>query len=208
MVPRERIELSRSQASRDFESRASTSSAIWASSIRPNLLDLNSKDSRGIKTLQYFTEEIGSNKIRVRLSQMISEDSEVALQNLSALLTEAQEIFFDFKGVQGINSLGIRAWVVFIRKLKDKKTYYEECPPVIINQINMISNFRGSSEILSFYTNYVCSCQKNKSLLILKESLKNAEGKYDVPQAPQCPCGKETMETEEIEDEYLAFLNP
>ncbi len=145
---------------------------------------------------------------QIALMGVINEDSDLELQKLQAIIQElgSSLVAFNFAEVRGINSLGVRAWIQFLRRLEVSKTrvHFEACPPEVVMQINMVPNFLSTAKVVSFYANYVCeSCNTNSAQLI---SCGDA-GSSAIPQPPACPqCGT-TMETEELEDEYFAFLS-
>jgi anti-anti-sigma regulatory factor len=142
----------------------------------------------------------------VYLSGVINEDSEIPLKDATQSLEGATTVCFNFKDVQSVNSLGVRAWVTFLRGVEsaaERQVYFYECVPDVIMQINMIPSFVGKAQIASFYVNYV-SPATNKTHKILIETA-NLEPQA-IPPAPNCPETGTPMETEELEEEYFAFL--
>ena len=64
----------------------------------------------------------------VSLIGVINEDSELSFKNLFQELKDDKKITFNFSQVKSINSLGVRAWVSFLRSLEDGKTIlFSEC---------------------------------------------------------------------------------
>lgn len=142
----------------------------------------------------------------VYLAGVINEDSEIPLKDATQGLEGATTVCFNFKKVQSVNSLGVRAWVTFLRGIEavaERQVYFYECVPDVIMQINMIPSFVGKAQIASFYVNYV-SPATNKTHKILIET-GNLEPQT-IPPAPNCPETGTPMETEELEEEYFAFL--
>ena len=79
---------------------------------------------------------------------------------------------------------------------------FKECTPDVIMQVNMIPSFAGNAKIESFYCNYICeTCDNTETVLLEVEKLP----KNELPTSYGCECGAE-MVTEELEDEYFAFL--
>ncbi|RDB36214.1 hypothetical protein [Spirobacillus cienkowskii] len=140
----------------------------------------------------------------VNLVGVINEDSELSFKNLSAELKEEKKINFNFSQVKSINSLGVRAWVSFLRSLEEGRSIvFSECPPDIIMQINMIPSFLGKATISSFYVNYICeTCNKEEKKLFETSTLPPKT----YPPVPKCENGDCGMQTEELEDEYFVFL--
>ncbi len=140
----------------------------------------------------------------VQLSGPINEESEVHLKNL---LTQAgKNVSINFAQVTNVNSCGVRSWINFIRDFqKDRTVSFEQCTPEIINQINMIPNFRGAAVILSAFGDYTCAKCNNKAHVLLKKGEKLPQ---TVDAAPTIACDKcnNTMELDELEEEYFAFV--
>ena len=103
----------------------------------------------------------------VSLIGVINEDSELSFKNLFQELKDDKKITFNFSQVKSINSLGVRAWVSFLRSLEDGKTIlFSECTTDIIMQINMIPSFLGKASVSSFFVNYICEvCNKEEKKL-------------------------------------------
>lgn len=140
----------------------------------------------------------------VSLVGVINEDAELALKKLASDLAEQKTVCFNFAHVKTINSLGVRAWVTFLRTVEEnRQIYFVECVPDVIMQINMIPSFQARAIIKSFYVNYVSPATgKTHRVLIESDSLPPKT----MPTPPDCPDSNEPMETEELEEEYFAFL--
>ena len=149
-----------------------------------------------------ITEQSGA--AVVALAGAINEDAELNLQALTKELAGKAKVVFNFANVKSINSLGVRAWVMFLRGLDDgREIAFNECPPDVIMQINMIPSFLGRARVASFFTNYICeNCDFTQKILIDTTALKPKT----LPQPQACPKCKAEMETEELEEEYFAFL--
>lgn len=139
--------------------------------------------------------------LTVKLHGIIDEDAN--FKNINE--TKASLIVMDFSGISMINSCGIREWINFISQLSvQSKMIYQNCPQIIIEQINMVHGFfRPGSVIESFYAPYFCeSCDTESKILLKSEEVKSQE-------APQvkCPnCGASPMEFDAIEAQYFNFL--
>jgi len=136
----------------------------------------------------------------------INEDAEV---HLGSLLTNlGKKVIINFGQVSNVNSCGVRAWINFVRDLqKDRKLIFEECTPEIINQINMIPNFRGNAEISSLYGGFSCgSCGNHKNVLFKKGGNLPASISDGLPPV-NCDKCNNAMELEELEEEYFAWMD-
>lgn len=86
-------------------------------------------------------------------------------ENAAKVLSEClpamgKEVSIDFGKVEYFNSLGIRAWVNFLRNLLDgRKVSYINCPMDFVQQIGMLPFLSKGVTILSFYVDFSCeSC--------------------------------------------------
>ena len=129
-----------------------------------------------------------------------------------ALYDEVKEqtgpLCFNFKEVLSINSTAIRNWVNFINELKHLKISYEECPPLIVRQMNMVPSFKGHANIRSVQLPYACEKCDFESLINYEgEGLKSPVS--NLPSGMVCEnCKKGKLEFDESIEEYFAFLEP
>lgn len=148
-----------------------------------------------------INKQIHQDELHVELIGAIDEDAD--FKELTGL--EQKDVSFDFGQVIMINSCGIREWIRFLEKIPPRTTIiYENCPQIIIEQINMVHGFfRPGAVISSFYAPYFCeSCHKEAKIHLKSEQVKNRKA----PKV-ECPhCGKEEMEFDAIEAQYFAFL--
>jgi ABC-type transporter Mla MlaB component len=128
---------------------------------------------------------------------------------LSALIPELRgQVRFDLQGITRINSSGLRTWVNFIRcACGHAQVTLARCSRPIVDQLNMIYNFRGSAAIESFYAPYICEqCQlETEKLLDVSEQVR--AGKVLPPPSVKCPeCGS-PQEFDDLPERYLQFLS-
>jgi hypothetical protein len=109
----------------------------------------------------------------------------------------------ELSGISRINSCGVREWVNFMRSLPPEcEVELDRCPPSVVAQLNMISNFAGSARILSVQAPYVCEACGNEENVLLTVT----PGVSPEIGARRCrSCGGE-MEFDDIQDSYFAFL--
>lgn len=140
----------------------------------------------------------------VQIVGPINEETEVQLTQLGAKL--GKQVVFNFKQVSAINSLGVRAWVNFIRVVAAERTLvFEECSPEIVNQINMIPNFKANAQIRSVYGTFFCgSCSHQQNELFEAGKTLPKGGDIKLPPVKCQKCGS-AMEFEEVEDAFFAF---
>jgi hypothetical protein len=121
--------------------------------------------------------------------------------DLSPLSTAAGNFTINFKGIERINSCGVREWVNLLRKLSQTTFAYEECPLVIVKQLNSVPDFLGKAKVVSFYAPYYSEADDSEELKLLKPSdvvqgqppsFKNAKG--------------EALKFDDIPAQYFSFL--
>ena len=136
----------------------------------------------------------------------INEDSEVHLAPLVQQL--GPNVIVNFRQVEYVNSCGVRSWINFLRDMeKGRKVIFEECTPEIVNQVNMIPNFKGSAHIKSVYGSYACdNCDHHQWQLFEEGRNLPANLSEGLPEV-KCEKCKSEMEMEELEDEFFAWLS-
>lgn len=146
---------------------------------------------------------------RFKFEQVIKGDSKIVMlkgaidedTDFSPLAKLGDSLTFNFKGIEGINSLGVRAWVNFVKSISDKELFFEECPPIIVRQMNMIPSFVGTAKVLSVYVPYICdSCDSETLVLVNHDQFKT------VAETATCEsCKKGEMEFDGQPEQYFAF---
>lgn len=141
--------------------------------------------------------------VEVTLDGIIDEDSDLA-----PVFAEGEgALRVNFRGVQRINSCGVREWVNALKKGGSGRTIeFVECSVAIVEQFNMIANFAGAGRIISFLAPYVCEdCDiEEEKLLLVGEHFPDPDDLV----APGFPCGNcgNPMEFDDDEDEYFQFI--
>lgn len=137
--------------------------------------------------------------INALLEGQINEDSDfTSFENL-----KGDKLILNLRNVTHINSCGIRDWVEIQKKYFNfSKVIYQECPQVIIEQMNIVSGFiHANGEIESFYAPYYNE-EKDEEVKILltpsEVSNSKAPSKKDAD-------GNE-LEFDDIEIQYFSFL--
>lgn len=145
--------------------------------------------------------ELAESSTRIALSGELSEESD-----FSVMLGQARRtMVLDLGSVARVNSCGIREWLEFVRAVEAKNVdlVLECCPPGIVAQLNMISNFTGMrGSVRSVFAPYYCNgCDGEHQVLIdLPKS-----GEVELDEGPPCPVCGSLMEFEDIPETYLQF---
>lgn len=134
----------------------------------------------------------------------INEESEIHFAKLSENL--GKNVVINFKQVSYINSLGVRSWINFMRDLGNRKITFQECTPEIVNQINMIPNFKGNADIESVYGTFFCDdCGKSQEELFESGKTLPTSEDFKLPTVNCKNCGAKDIEFEEVEEAFFAF---
>ncbi len=142
--------------------------------------------------------------IIVKLTGSIDEDSR--LERLAADLKKtAAPLRFDLSGVKRINSCGVREWVNFMRSIpKTTDVVLENCAPIVVAQINMISNFAGHAKVASVKAPFVCEACGYEE----EATINVVPGSRPQFQSRACPkCGKPRLIFDDLEESYFAFMS-
>src|SRR5579859_535081 len=107
-------------------------------------------------------------------------EGEVVCLHLSGVVDERYEAkalldamapvsVLDLEGVTRITSFGVRQWSEAMKTLPShlKHLYLVRCPPSFVDQLNMVLNFGGRSEVLSTNCIYFCEeCQEEREVRV------------------------------------------
>jgi serine/threonine protein kinase len=123
--------------------------------------------------------------VYIQLSGIVDEKFDAA-----RLLREMAPLtVLDVSGIRRITSFGVRQWSEAMKALPTtvKHLYLLRCPPVFVDQLNMVLNFGGRAEVVSANAVYVCEkCGKESQVLLdlLADRAAIAGG-----QLPEAQCG-------------------
>jgi serine/threonine protein kinase len=113
----------------------------------------------------------------------------------------------DLEGITRITSFGVRQWSEAMKTLPPqlKHLYLVRCPPSFVDQLNMVLNFGGRSEVLSTNVIYFCEeCQEEREVRVdvLANRAQIVNGQ--VP-AAICPTCKKPLVLDEDPQQYFRF---
>lgn len=142
-----------------------------------------------------------------------SSDIERQTLVLSGVIDENADLTFlekltrptrlNLRHVRRLNSYGVRAWIEAIRKVPEH-IFLElvECPPSVVDQINMVAGFAGRGRIVSFFAPMVCEgCGHEQDQLFTVADFRVLG---HLPQA-LCPKCQRVMQVDDLEEQYLLF---
>lgn len=116
------------------------------------------------------------------------------------------ELQVSCKGVTRINSVGVKLWIQYFSALRKAKVSlrFTECPPILVQQMNMISNFALAAEVSSLYVPF--SCEKCGTELVgLFNTPDIQKLNFEIPALKCTKCGG-SAEFDDVPAEYFAFL--
>ncbi len=133
----------------------------------------------------------------------------VLLERMRALASEIDTVQFDLGSVTGLNSCGVREWIILMERMPNtlSRVFSKVCG-TFIEQVNMVPSMlgRGAWKMLSFEAPYACGpCGKDYQTTLDPSMIKPKDGKFRAPavNCPKCGC---KMEFDWIEEEYFSFL--
>src|SRR6185503_17072518 len=108
-----------------------------------------------------------------------------------------------------MTSFGVRQWLKGMDALPKTVTdlYLLGCPTFFVDQLNMVLNFGGSSEVLTVVAPYTCpSCgvESGEVIDVLAERANLAKG--GVPEKECARCGAK-LEFDETPESYFSFVS-
>lgn len=142
---------------------------------------------------------------RIVLSGRLDESAPVSER---AAAWSAEQVTLDTAEVTFINSIGVREWLRLLRGLGERgaRVRLERCAEVLIEQINMIPDARGTADVISFHAPYLCPGCGLEASMLLEVGEHRAEMARMAAPPRQCPdCGK-PMELYEVPEKFFSFL--
>lgn len=147
-----------------------------------------------------------SDHIRIRFPDRIDEDT--VFPDVFSGAAEGADLVIDFKGLETINSPGVRGWVEWVRNFgPEKRVEMVNCPPCIVDQLNLMCEFLPEGALIrSFDVLYFCpECDRERTVLF-ERGRDFSAGAVDVKSDLPCPqCGGR-MDLDVIESQYFWFI--
>lgn len=144
----------------------------------------------------------GGSAWKVTVAGNIDEDVDFAPHSLDG----APQVQFFLGDVKSINSCGIREWIKWVNTAGPAKVEYNDCPKVIVDQINMVQGFLPSAgRVLSFFVPYYSDDSGSEKSVLFKVGQEFDEsGNIKAPEVKD-EAGKD-MEMDVVEAKYFKFL--
>ena len=109
---------------------------------------------------------------------------------------------FECSQVKKINSNGVKSWISFFSKLPSSTTL-EKLSPVLVEQLNSLSNFAGNAQVKSVQVPFACTQCKKETIqsMTIGELKQNPE-----PDPIFCSHCHGRAEFDDLPEEYFCFL--
>jgi anti-anti-sigma regulatory factor len=176
---------------------------------------------RGDQTIVGCSFENVDEVARARLARLVQweivEDTEKTRVVIKGDITEATNfvdllpvmvgrVDFDLSQVTYMNSLGVRAWVEFLRDAPIQGYELHACSVSFVLQASLSDSVLGRGTVTSFFAPYICeSCEHEEERLL--QSAAVLAGPDNSPPTFTCVnCGGQ-LTLDDLPQRYLAFLN-
>lgn len=141
-------------------------------------------------------------KLSIQLAGTIDEDVDFNQYSIAG----SGQIDFELGGIKSINSCGIREWIKWIGTAASAKINFNQCPKVIVDQINMVDGFLPSNaKVQSFFVPYYNDDSGEEKTVLFRYGQEFKEGQVTPPAAVKDAQGNE-MEMDVIEAKYFKFI--
>ncbi|MNJ94676.1 hypothetical protein D3C87_123780 [compost metagenome] len=141
-------------------------------------------------------------KLVVNMAGTIDEDVDFAQFNLGG----NPQVEIELSGLKSINSCGIREWIKWMGSAGGAQITFNNCPKVIVDQINMVDGFLPSTgKVMSFYVPYYNDDSGSEKNVLFKYGTEFTDSEVNPPAAVKDEDGNE-MEMDVIESKYFKFI--
>ncbi|MFN7903925.1 MAG: hypothetical protein ACK5P5_01965 [Pseudobdellovibrionaceae bacterium] len=146
-------------------------------------------------------EQAGA-QIKMKLIGIIDED--VDFKEFS--IAQASDLLIDLQDLKSINSCGIREWIKWLGENSSGKIQMQNCPKVIVDQINMVEGFLPKNgKVVSFYVPYFNEDSGSEKNVLFRHGTEFTEAGVNPP-AEVKDEGGQAMEMDVIESKYFKFI--
>lgn len=143
-----------------------------------------------------------ADKLTVQIAGTIDEDVDFSQFNLAG----SPKIDIELSGLKSINSCGIREWIKWMGTAGAAQISFNNCPKVIVDQINMVDGFLPTSaKVNSFYVPYYNDDSGSEKNVLFRYGTEFSEGSVTPPASVKDEEGND-MEMDVIESKYFKFL--
>ncbi|HTE55047.1 MAG TPA: STAS domain-containing protein [Kofleriaceae bacterium] len=134
-------------------------------------------------------------ELLITVAGVVSEEAKLEVPD-----PHGRRVVIDVRGVERMNSMGVRNWIDFMERLQSRTSeiVIRQMPPAMVSQASMITTFIGDSRVESFLSPWYCPGCEN--------TIEQLHGYLDdLPIAIACPKCRTPMELDWDREAYLAF---
>ena len=143
-----------------------------------------------------------ADKLTVQMAGTIDEDVDFSQFNLQG--NPAVEV--ELSNIKSINSCGIREWIKWMSTAPAASITFNECPKVIVDQINMVDGFLpANAKVQSFFVPYYNDESGSEKNVLFRLGTEFTENSVNPPATVQDEEGN-AMEMDVIESKYFKFI--
>lgn len=143
-----------------------------------------------------------ADQLDVTMAGVIDEDVDFNQHPLSG----AKKVHIKMGSLKSINSCGIREWIKWMESASSAEIIYEDCPKVIVDQINMVDGFLpANAKVVSFYVPYYNDDTGSEKNILFKYGQEYKNGTLTPPESIKDESGND-MEMDVVESKYFKFI--
>ena len=141
-------------------------------------------------------------QLTVQMAGTIDEDVDFNQFNLGG----NSQVNIEMTGIKSINSCGIREWIKWMGTASGAAITFENCPKVIVDQINMVDGFLpATGKVKSFQVPYYNDDSGSEKNVLFRYGTEFDDSSVNPPASVKDEEGNE-MEMDVIESKYFKFL--
>lgn len=146
--------------------------------------------------------EKNGDTFNVKMGGVIDEDVDFSQYPLAG----AKTVTLQLNDVKSINSCGIREWIKWMGSGNSAQIIYENCPKVIVDQINMVDGFLPpNAQVSSFYVPYYNDDSGSEKNVLFRLGQEYGAGQFNPPETVKDESGQ-VMEMDVVETKYFKFI--
>lgn len=141
----------------------------------------------------------GQGKTTIYISGIIDEAT-----NFNTVGPVSGVVEFNGKGVSKINSNGVKSWINYFTSLVGSAQFrFSELSPVLVEQLNSLSNFCAGQSVQSLMVPFACTKCHKETLKTMSITELKAQPE---PEAIACPHCQGKAEFDDLPEEYFCCL--
>lgn len=150
-----------------------------------------------------ITSNEDANHFTIHIAGLINE----SFLQKSLQIPLNKTVVIDFSEVTGINSLGIRHWIQWLRTYAKSKYIFRSCPHCVVDQMNSVVGFiPDQCTVESFFVPYYSEESGEELQVLYQRNTDYFDHKTVTPKEVKDSAGKK-MELDIYPQKYFKFLS-